>query len=208
MQTLTGTIISWDRQKGYGYLEAGGTRVFLHCRDFAERRKAPEVGDRITFVPGTDSKGRSCATRAVHHNDGGSIRLAHLAVLIVLLIVPAIAMARIARQSDFQIVFGWYVVASAFTYFVYADDKRRARRGEWRAPESYLHLFELAGGWPGAFLAQRRLRHKSSKLSFQVRFWLIVAAHQFAAVDYLQDWRLTRATIHAMRSANRATDSK
>jgi len=41
-----------------------------------------------------------------------------------------------------------------------------------------LHLLELLGGWPGAFLAQRRLRHKCSKRRYQFVFWLIVLAYQ------------------------------
>lgn len=38
---------------------------------------------------------------------------------------------------------------------VYRHDKRRAFAGQWRVPEATLHLAEFAGGWPGAFLAQR-----------------------------------------------------
>jgi uncharacterized membrane protein YsdA (DUF1294 family) len=38
-----------------------------------------------------------------------------------------------------------------------------------------LHLFALAGGWPGALIAQRLLRHKTKKQSFQVVFWATVA---------------------------------
>jgi hypothetical protein len=51
-----------------------------------------------------------------------------------------------------------------------------------------LHLLELLGGWPGAFLAQRRLRHKSSKGSYLFVFVLIVGLHQFLAIDALRGW--------------------
>jgi uncharacterized membrane protein YsdA (DUF1294 family) len=43
--------------------------------------------------------------------------------------------------------------------------------------EKTLHLCELAGGWLGAFVAQRKLYHKSRKSSYQVVFWLIVIIH-------------------------------
>ena len=61
--------------------------------------------------------------------------------------------------------------------------------------EAQLHLLELLGGWPGALLAQRRLRHKCSKRSYQIVFWLIVLAYQFAAMDSLQNWQLSRAAL-------------
>jgi uncharacterized membrane protein YsdA (DUF1294 family) len=38
-------------------------------------------------------------------------------------------------------------------------------------------MFGLIGGWPGALLAQRMLRHKSKKHSFQVTFWATVLAN-------------------------------
>jgi len=39
------------------------------------------------------------------------------------------------------------------------------------------------------------LRHKCSKGSYQVVFWLIVLAYQFAAFDSLQNWQLSRAAL-------------
>ena len=66
----------------------------------------------------------------------------------------------------------------------------------WRVSEANLHLLELLGGWPAALLAQRRLRHKCSKGSYQFMFWLIVLGHQFAAGDSFQDWKLSRAGMN------------
>ncbi len=62
---------------------------------------------------------------------------------------------------------------SAIAYMAYAFDKQAAQKGLWRIPETTLHLIELLFGWPGALLAQLRLRHKTSKLSYRVEFWLM-----------------------------------
>jgi uncharacterized membrane protein YsdA (DUF1294 family) len=67
-----------------------------------------------------------------------------------------------------------YGVMSVVAYVAYARDKSAARRFRRRTPERTLHLMALLGGWPGALLAQRRLRHKSSKPSFLASFWLTV----------------------------------
>jgi uncharacterized membrane protein YsdA (DUF1294 family) len=67
-----------------------------------------------------------------------------------------------------------YVVASAITFVAYAFDKSAARNDQWRTQESTLHFFALLGGWPGALAAQRLLRHKSKKPSFQFVFWMTI----------------------------------
>jgi uncharacterized membrane protein YsdA (DUF1294 family) len=57
-------------------------------------------------------------------------------------------------------------------------DKEAARKtGRRRRPEQTLHLLSLLGGWPGALLAQRMFRHKSSKQSFQETYWITVVLH-------------------------------
>ncbi len=73
-----------------------------------------------------------------------------------------------------------YAVASVLTFFVYGLDKRAAMRGRWRTPEATLHLLELLGGFPGALLAQRILRHKRAKVRYLIVFWLIVLLHAAA----------------------------
>lgn len=67
-----------------------------------------------------------------------------------------------------------YTGMSLLTFLVYYLDKSAARRGSWRTRESTLHLLSLLGGWPGALVAQQRLRHKSRKQPFRFIFWLTV----------------------------------
>lgn len=83
-----------------------------------------------------------------------------------------------------------YLVMSVVAYATYARDKSAARAGRRRTPEKTLHLMALLGGWPGALLAQRRLRHKSSKTSFLVTFWLTVVLNLGALA-----WLLGAGTI-------------
>lgn len=91
---------------------------------------------------------------------------------------------------------GFYALASVVTFAIYARDKSAARRGEWRTPEDTLHLLALAGGWPGAVLAQRWLRHKSQKASFRAVFWLTALANCGAA-----GWLLTAPGAAPLRAA-------
>jgi uncharacterized membrane protein YsdA (DUF1294 family)/cold shock CspA family protein len=197
---LTAKIVVWDRQKGYGFLQVGKDRVFLHRREFVEHHKRPAVGDAVRFVLGKDAKGRTCATNAVHVNDGGRVTVLNVLVLFSLLVLPAVALQR--RGVDLLWGGAYILVMGALTYGAYALDKRRARAKEWRLSEGALHLLELLGGWPGAFLAQRRLRHKCSKGSYQVVFWLIVLAYQFAAFDSLQNWELSRAALNRLKTTS------
>ncbi|MDG2525491.1 DUF1294 domain-containing protein [Stenotrophomonas sp. HITSZ_GD] len=73
---------------------------------------------------------------------------------------------------------GLFAALSALTFAAYARDKRAARHEAGRTPELTLHLLELAGGWPGALLAQRALRHKNRKPSYQFAFWACVLLHE------------------------------
>lgn len=132
-------------------------------------------------------------TEASAPSPRGRIGRNHLLFLALLLIAPVLAILREFPSDVSPWVLGWGLLAALVCYAIYAWDKRRAQSGEWRVPEKILHLWELLGGWPGAFLAQRRIRHKSSKLSYLFVFWLIVVLHQYTAIDSLLDWRVSRA---------------
>jgi uncharacterized membrane protein YsdA (DUF1294 family) len=90
---------------------------------------------------------------------------------------------------------GYFVAVIVFTYVLYAADKSYARSGAWRIPENILHIAELMGGWPGGFIAQRRLRHKCSKAGYLIAFWAIVFVHQVVALDFILDGALGRKAV-------------
>jgi uncharacterized membrane protein YsdA (DUF1294 family) len=138
----------------------------------------------------------------------GGLSTVAVVFLLVLLLFPALSVLRLAQTVDFRFVFGYFIFVSAVTYLLYRHDKKRAQSGGWRTPESTLHLVELLGGWPGAFLAQRAFRHKISKASYQVTFWMIITLHEFAAFDFMNDWRYSgRALLffHQMKSPRSQT---
>lgn len=78
-----------------------------------------------------------------------------------------------------------YGIVSVLAFFLFWSDKRKARTERWRTPENVLHAVELAGGWPGALVAQQLFRHKTRKVSYQVLFWAIVLLHQVFWIDQL-----------------------
>ena len=118
----------------------------------------------------------------------------------ILLVLPSIALSRLALSSEWRVLAGVPVIVSLLTFLAYRSDKKRAQTGEWRVSEATLHFMELTGGWPGGLLAQRRYRHKTSKVSFQVAFWLIVLIHQAIALDFLLDWRLSGGFLQLIKS--------
>ena len=194
----SGTIIKWNDEKAYGFIapDDGADDLFLHRRAIVDSARLPQVGarvyfefgiaagkgpraERVTFQPGlvpAPQAGRSPRRRP--SRDTGSLGL--LSVILIVLL-PANVLGSLWLAATRGFIPPWvsllYVVMSLLAFSAYALDKLRAQRGKWRISESTLHLFEMAGGWPGAFAAQRLLRHKNRKLSFQVTYWLIVLAH-------------------------------
>lgn len=128
----------------------------------------------------------------------GRLRLRHLVILLVLLLPSGLALRRIATVIPYPWLLAYAIGVSVCTYALYGADKDSAAdpASGWRAPERLLHALELAGGWPGAFFAQRRLRHKTAKFSYQLVYWLIVAVHVGVATDYVRGWPACRALWH------------
>lgn len=177
-----GHITTWKDDQGYGFItpDGGGPEVFIHIRAFANRQRRPVGQEVVTYQLQFDGRGRAQAARAAFADEPvkrakpeagpGRNRMAPWFAIVFLVFVGlAVWLGRLPLA-----VLVLYLVFSIITFMAYAFDKSAARRQQWRTQESSLHLFALLGGWPGALAAQRLLRHKSAKASFQLGYWFTV----------------------------------
>lgn len=175
-----GKVEKWNDDRGFGFIAptGDGDDVFVHVSAFDAAGRRPVVGDVVRYVVGRDGRGRMQARNVAFVAGAGSARwgwrldldprmgvaTGFLALLGVVWLAGGFSAA----------VMLLYAVMSAVAFGMYALDKNAARQDRWRIPESTLHLVALAGGWPGALLAHKRLRHKTRKPGFQMVFRLTV----------------------------------
>ncbi len=62
----------------------------------------------------------------------------------------------------------YLILLSLIAFFVYAADKKRAKKKEWRIPEATLLALGFFGGAYGALNAMYFLRHKNRRWYFYV----------------------------------------
>ncbi|MBO4531807.1 MAG: DUF1294 domain-containing protein [Paludibacteraceae bacterium] len=82
-------------------------------------------------------------------------------------------------------LFIYLIIISIITFIVYAWDKRKAKKGAWRTPESTLLLLAAVGGSVGALLAMYMLRHKTNHKKFFLGVPAILIAQLAIAAYFL-----------------------
>ncbi len=174
-----GRITNWKDDKGFGFITPNGgeNQIFVHIKSFANRHRRP-VGDEIvTYELKADAKGRVQAENVAFVGErapsNSSTERRSISLILAAFFLVFVAASAVVGKLPFAVL--WlYLVGSVVAFVAYAFDKSAARNDQWRTQESTLHLFALVGGWPGALAAQRLLRHKSKKQSFQIVFWTTV----------------------------------
>jgi len=151
----------------------------------------------VTYATSTDNQGRLRAKSAALAGDtlrkDSYKRKVIFSIFLSICFLSIVSGLFLAGKIP-ALVLSLYWVGSIITFFVYAVDKSAAQNGRWRTSESTLHLLSLVGGWPGALVAQQKLRHKSQKQSFRFVFWCTVILNCCAFI-----WVLTpngAAMIH------------
>lgn len=193
---LQGKITRWEDDRGFGFISwnGDGSTVFVHIKAFPNGSRRPKLGDVVTYelVDGKDGKsraekarfsGRSAESPKKANKLRGQRKEGALPVIFTLLFIAFVVVAAYLDRLPWMLL-AVYLIASLITYITYAWDKSAAKQGKWRTEEFTLHLMALLGGWPGGLLAQRILRHKSSKQEFLIGFWFTVLLNT-VAVGYL-----------------------
>jgi uncharacterized membrane protein YsdA (DUF1294 family)/cold shock CspA family protein len=172
---LEGTLVSWNRDRGFGFIAPtlGGVQIFAHVRAFPQGT-TPKVGAKLSYEVEVTSDGK---TRARYIRlDGapaiqtyGPARSNLLSYLPIGLFAALYIVVAIIWHPHYWVLFV-YLGTSLLCILIYWLDKSAAALGRWRVSESALLLLGLAGGWPGAIIAQQLLHHKTRKRSFQSAF--------------------------------------
>lgn len=213
-----GQIKKWQDDKGFGFIETdNGDSIFFHINEFKAHRR-PDIGEQVVFTVGQDSQGRTQA-KDVQELSFVQQKMAQKNQQI------RQRNAKRSAQADFEasqkkrlflgagfygvlvllaatnklswLVIVWYTALGVITYAMYAKDKAAAQNGDWRTPESTLHLMSAIGGWVGAMIAQTYLRHKSQKPEFRVTYYLTVLINMASLLFVLSGggWRFLEGIL-------------
>ena len=99
---------------------------------------------------------------------------------------------------------GYLVIINAAALLMMAEDKRRAKRHQWRVPEAALFGAALLGGSAGAWAGMYLFHHKTKHWYFVVGMPLILAAQLAAGV-----WLAHLLTKEVQKSSmSKQTDNK
>lgn len=192
---IDGRLRSWNDERGFGFIETvrGGQEIFAHISDFPAGSGRPVVGLALSFEvkPGPNGKKRAHAiqylTRPKKRTAVPKGAVPARWTIPRLVVLPLFAALWWYVASRWGVRPQWallYAALSAVTFFAYAFDKAAARSGRWRTSEGTLHTLGLAGGWPGALVAQQVLRHKTAKAEFVAVFWVTVSLNMAAFVAW------------------------
>ena len=190
---FTGKLTAWNDDRGFGRIESaqGSEPIFVHISAWPRGSGRPQLNQAVSFEVEQGPKGKrarnvqvmvAAGPAGLAGRNGQRSRRPQAANTAqwgtaTLLTLPAfgVVFTAVAMLWDVPLwVLGLYGGLSAATFLVYAIDKSAAERGARRTPEGNLHLLALAGGWPGALVAQQYLRHKSAKREFRNVFWATV----------------------------------
>lgn len=178
-----GRLVEWLDDKGYGFIQPNDDskgRVFLHIKDFAQKGPRPIVGCALEYMVQLDGQGRYKAKQVTYLKAAQTQKKSatakqpspnkpqKLQPMQILSIVYIIALAILSFTGMLNGLLLLFIsIINVMTYWFYAQDKEAAQLNQRRVPENTLHILAFLGGWPAAWLAQQRLRHKTQKQPFR-----------------------------------------
>ena len=185
-----GRLVEWFDDKGYGFIQpndASKDRVFLHIKDFARQGPRPIIGCALEYTVLLDGDGRFRAQQVMYLKASQTQKilpkpknvnvqqqkLKPMQIACVGYILALAVFTLLGMLSGMVLLF--ISIINALTYWMYAQDKEAALLGNRRVPEQTLHILSFLGGWPTAWLAQEKMRHKTQKQPFRKIYFCTIA---------------------------------
>lgn len=185
-----GRLVEWLDDQGYGFIQPNDgskDRVFLHIKDFTRQGPRPIVGCALEYTVLPEGKGRfraknvtylkasqmKASAKPIQKMQQPSQKLDFIQIVSVVYILVLAALTLFGLLSGLTLLF--ISLMNAASYWFYSQDKEAATLGHRRVPENTLHLLAVLGGWPAAWLAQQKLRHKTQKQPFRRIYFCTIA---------------------------------
>lgn len=89
------------------------------------------------------------------------------------------------QWASFDLVWSWLIAITVITFFTFGYDKAIADTKRTRVPEFILLALTFLGGTIGAILGRIVFKHKTSKASFRVKFWVVLLVQIALLVLYI-----------------------
>lgn len=190
-----GVLADWNDDRGFGFIKAttGGSRLFVHVSAFP-RGERPVIGCEVTYAELRDERGRARAGAVQYLTSPPTRKPRRRGMPLVLAVVAsffALLMSLVVLDKMPVTLLAADGLLSIVAFLIYGKDKSAAEQGRWRTPESTLHMLALVGGWPGALIAQRFFRHKTTKQPFRTIFWIMVMANCVALAWFMYETPVT-----------------
>ncbi len=62
----------------------------------------------------------------------------------------------------------YFITINVINFLLFAIDKQKAKRNQWRIPEAWLFFISLIGGSLGGIISMNIFKHKTSKIGFAI----------------------------------------
>nr|WP_312821198.1 DUF1294 domain-containing protein [Acinetobacter oleivorans] len=188
-----GRLVEWFDEKGYGFIQpddAEKERVFLHIKDFARPGPRPIIGCALEYLIILDEQGRFRAQQVTYLKASQTRKASKpvktqssfqaspwsaMQMGIVFYFVLMGIMSFIHILPAYTLLF--VLMMNVLSYWLYSQDKEAAQLGNRRVPEQTLHIVSFLGGWPVAWWAQQKLRHKTQKQPFRKIYFCTIFLH-------------------------------
>ena len=118
---------------------------------------------QVTYLKAAQTQKNKAKPKPIHPKNPSKMQPMQIASVIYILALAGLTVAGLLNSMVLLFV----SIINAMTYWMYAQDKEAAQNGNRRVPENTLHILSVLGGWPAAWLAQQKLRHKTQKQPFR-----------------------------------------
>lgn len=180
-----GEAFIWSHGEQRYYRERGLSQP-KRCKNCRSQRRREQDSGNMGFsgppARSTAPRPRTRPARRPSRSWWGKPSLRYGLITFGITIILTLIM--LAFDSPLDLLMAWLIAITIVTFWTFGYDKAIAGGTTVRVPENILFALVFCGGTLGALLARPFFHHKTSKVSFRLKFWLVVIVQILLIAGY------------------------